>query len=78
MKNDSRREELTKKQAENAKDDLLLQKMPEFEADFKQAVELYVKSQPLLPNENQLAQVLEQMQETAEADCINLNVVDMA
>lgn len=70
--NDAARQIIKQKRGENDKDELLLNEQPLFEGEFKRAVNLYVKAQPLLPNETEIAQVLEQMQETARRNSVVL------
>lgn len=65
QQNISRGEELNKLRSDNNRNELLLKNQAEFEAEFEKVVKLYVKSQPLLPTETELAQVLEQLQESA-------------
>ena len=70
--NEEYRLQVVKKETENAKTERMLEGEPHFRAEFKKIVDLYDEAKPLLPQETEVADVLGQVEMTAQRNGVTL------
>ncbi len=70
--NEEYRQQVAKKEAENAKTERMLESEPHFRAEFKKIVDLYDEAKPLLPQETEVSDVLGQVEMAAKRNGVTL------
>ena len=66
------RQQVAAKELENKKTETMLAGEPQFRAQFKKVVDLYDEAKPLLPTETEVADVLGQVEATAQRNNVRL------
>ena len=66
------KDEVRKKERENEKTEKTLADEPQFRAQFKKVVDLYVEAKPLLPEETEVSDVLGQVESAAQRNNVKL------
>jgi Tfp pilus assembly protein PilO len=70
--NEEYRQQVIKKETENAKTERMLAGEPHFRAEFKKIVDLYDEAKPLLPQETEVSDVLGQVEMAAKRNGVTL------
>jgi Tfp pilus assembly protein PilO len=70
--NEDYRQQVTKKETENAKTEKMLEAEPHFRSEFKKIVDLYNEAKPLLPQETEVSEVLGQVETAAQRNGVTL------
>jgi Tfp pilus assembly protein PilO len=70
--NEDYRQQVTKKDTENAKTEKKLEAEPHFRSEFKKIVDLYNEAKPLLPQETEVSEVLGQVETAAQRNGVTL------
>jgi Tfp pilus assembly protein PilO len=69
---DEYRQQVARKEAENAKTERMLESEPQFRTEFKKIVDLYDEAKPLLPQETEVSDVLGQVEMAAQRNGVTL------
>jgi Tfp pilus assembly protein PilO len=70
--NEDYRQQVIRKETENAKTARMLETEPQFRAEFKKIVDLYDQAKPLLPQETEVSDVLGQVEMAAQRNGVTL------
>ncbi|MBA3353176.1 MAG: type 4a pilus biogenesis protein PilO [Blastocatellia bacterium] len=70
--NEDFRQQVVRKEVENAKTERMLEAEPHFRSEFKKIVDLYDEAKPLLPQETEVSEVLGQVETAAQRNGVTL------
>jgi Tfp pilus assembly protein PilO len=70
--NEAYRQQVIRKEVENARTERMLESEPQFRAEFKKIVDLYDEAKPLLPQETEVSDVLGQVEMAAKRNGVTL------
>jgi Tfp pilus assembly protein PilO len=70
--NEDYRQQVIRKEVENAKTERMLEGEPHFRSEFKKIVDLYDEAKPLLPQETEVSDVLGQVEMAAQRNGVTL------